>query len=344
MNILIIQTAFLGDLVLSTGFFKRIREIHPEAKIYLLVNKGTEGILENFPHVDQIISFDKSIIKKSLLGFFRFIQSIRAINFSICYSPHFSHRSSIIAFFSGAKKRIGYKQAGFSFLLTETYDRPRLGMHEIQKLFRLLGEEEKIYKPELYYNSKSETFVQAILHENKILPKNYIVIAPSSIWETKRMPKEKFKELAELILKSLQLTLVFIGSNKDKTLVEEITKDLDGKVLSLAGKTNLSELSVVIQNSRLVITNDSSPIHIASAFNIPTLAIFGATVLDFGYGPVSDKQYVSEVNGLDCRPCGIHGGNFCPKKHFRCMKDQDIPRMFLELKKLLGESNVRTNL
>jgi heptosyltransferase-2 len=94
------------------------------------------------------------------------------------------------------------------------------------------------------------------------------------------------------------------------------------------------ELSYIISKAKCVISNDSSPIHIASAFNIPTLAIFGATIPDFGYTPLSDKAYISEIH-LDCRPCGIHGGRICPKKHFKCMIEQDIGLMFDNILKLI---------
>ena len=328
-KILIIQTAFLGDLILSTGFFRRIKEKYPNSHITVLINKGTESILEGNPYLNEVIPIEKKKTFKNPYLFFKFLSNLRKNNFTLCYSPHFSHRSSIISYFSGAKTRIGYFESGFSFLHTKKYHRPLKGSHEVQKLFFLL-EESIIIKPEIHIKENQIVEIDEII---KKLP-SYIAIAPSSLWETKRMPISKFSNLIQLILKKTEYLPLIIGSKNDRYLAQTLLDEFDSKILDLTGKTSLIELSYVISKSKCVISNDSSPIHIASAFNIPTLAIFGATIPDFGYTPLSDKAYISEIQ-LDCRPCGIHGGRICPKKHFKCMIEQDIGLMFDNLLKLI---------
>ena len=135
----------------------------------------------------------------------------------------------------------------------------------------------------------------------------------------------------------MKLPVVIAGSPNDTALCDSICKPFPGGVLSMAGKTNLMELSWLISQSKAVITNDSSPIHFASAHNIPTVAVFGATVKDFGYTSLSDKNRIAEVEGLKCRPCGIHCGNNCPEKHFKCMKDQNAEVIFSMLQEILKE-------
>lgn len=328
-KILVIQTAFLGDLILSTTLFKKIKLKHPDSHITLIVNKGTEQILSNNPNINSILPVDKKQTFKNPLKFIKFLYELQKENFSICYSPHFSHRSSLISFFSGARVRIGYKESGFGFLHTKTYPRPLRGVHEVQKLLQLV-DSVGLERPEIFLGKEVSGEIKSKIENLS----EFIVIAPSSIWETKRMPIEKFIELVRRILENTPYTSVIIGSKNDQYLSDQIVNVYGSKVVDMTGRTNLMELSYIISKAKCVISNDSSPIHIASAFNIPTLAIFGATITDFGYTPLSERHTISEVS-LECRPCGIHGGNFCPKKHFRCMMDQNIEEIFSKLKDLL---------
>lgn len=328
-KILVIQTAFLGDLILSTVLFKQIKIRHPHSHLTVLVNKGTELVLQSNPYIDTILPVNKKETFKNPLLFIQFLVELRKLHFNICYSPHFSYRSSLISFFSRAKERIGYKESGFSFLHTKTYTRPLKGVHEVQKLLSLL-ELNQIERPEIFLEDGSLIEIKQVL---KTIPP-FIAIAPSSLWETKRMPIAKFIDLIRMILEGTNYTPVIIGSKNDLSLANQIIDTLGTRVINMTGQTNLLELSYLISIAAAVISNDSSPIHIASAFNVPTLAIFGATIPDFGYTPLSEKQFLSEVT-LPCRPCGIHGGHVCPEKHFRCMKDQDISQMFNYLQSLL---------
>lgn len=339
MKILIIQTAFLGDLILTTGFIRRVKELFPHSEISIIVNSGTESILYENPYLSEIIPFNKKEVKKNLFKFFKFLNQIKSKHFEVCFSPHFSHRSSIIAFWSGAKKRVGYREAGFSFLLTQKKHRPLKGLHEVQKLFLLLNEESSPYKPEIYFSNKEVSQIQEIMLASKLnfMPNsNYITIAPSSIWETKRMPEFKFREILSLILEHTPYIPVLVGSKADIPISNQVKLGFETAVVDLTGKTNLKEFCYVISNSKALISNDSSPIHVASAFDVPTIAIFGATIPAFGYTPLSSKQFISEINGLKCRPCGIHGGRFCPERHFSCMLQQDTKLIFEKLIQLIN--------
>jgi heptosyltransferase II len=339
MNIILIQTAFIGDVILTTPLFQEIKKVYPGSCLSVVVNSGVEELLSENPYIDSIITIDKKKIKKSIFSFLQFIRSIRNRKFDLCISAHFSYRSSLISFLSGARVRVGYKQAGFSFLHTKVVDRPVLNKHEVDKLFSLIYTSEKEYpgnkRPQIYFSeSEAQKYRQLLLGED--LPdRNYIIVAPSSMWETKKMPSDRFIDLIRLILEHTGYSVVLIGSKSDNSLCEEIAGHFPKNCRNLAGKTTLKELAFVIQHSVAVVSNDSSPIHLASAFDIPCVAIFGATVPAFGYTPLSQKQFIAEVNDLDCRPCGIHGGKNCPKSHFRCMKEQNITRIFDELKKLI---------
>ncbi|PJZ47824.1 glycosyltransferase family 9 protein [Leptospira saintgironsiae] len=330
-NILVIQTAFLGDLILTTPLFREIKRRFPGSRMTVIVNKGTESVLEANPWIDQIIPLDKKQIKSSIFGFWNFCKELRKHNFTLCISPHFSFRSSIISFLSGAKRRIGYKTAGFSFLLNERKSRVLRGPHEVDKLLSLIYAEEErkniSRQPELFWKPESVVGIQSEMKKNGLEKGNYILVSPSSVWETKRLPSDKFKTVSKLLHERTGLKIVLTGGKGDIKLCEEVG---EGFGINLSGKTSLPEMSYLMSGAALLVTNDSSPIHFASAFNIPTLAAFGATIPAFGYTPLASRVFISEVNGLDCRPCGIHGGRVCPKKHFRCMLEQDTDRMVEE--------------
>lgn len=347
MKILIIQTAFLGDLILTTSFFREVKQKYKDAELHVIVNKGTEDILFENPNIKNVISFDKTKVRKSLFYFLSFIQMLRKEKYDLCICPHFSYRSSLISFFSGAKERIGYKESGFSFLHTKKITRPLYGKHEVDKLFSLIYENPESFsiskkRPELFFSESRLLKIKSIL-ESYHLKKNFIILAPSSIWETKRMPTQKFKELFTLLVTNTNYPIVLIGSSKDQILCEniidrrfpEVKKANQERIFNLAGKTDLVELSYVISQSLAVVSNDSSPIHFASAHNIPTVMIYGATIPDFGYSTLADKQYLAQVDGLSCRPCGIHGGKICPEKHFKCMEEQNVSNMFQKLLELI---------
>ncbi|TGN08376.1 lipopolysaccharide heptosyltransferase II [Leptospira ilyithenensis] len=352
-KILIIQTAFLGDLILSTPLFRAVKRKYPESELHVLVNKGTEQVLDGNPDIDRVIPIDKKTIKKNPIAFFRFAGKLRREKYDQVYSAHFSFRSSLLSWFSSAKLRVGYLESGFSFLHNKKVSRPKLGPHEVEKLFSLLYDDLSEYpkgrerRPFLYPKSSDVESFEVAANRMKVTKGEYIIIAPSSLWETKRMPEEKFASLISLILRKRTETVILIGSKADLPIEERIFQLLSieplksyerARLMSVVGKTTLSELAVWIQNANAIVSNDSSPIHFASAFNVPTVMIYGATVPEFGYSTLSEKNKIMEVEGLGCRPCGIHGGRICPESHFRCMLDQQPQKLFESLEEILKSS------
>jgi heptosyltransferase-2 len=351
-KILILQTAFLGDLILSTSFFHAVRKKHPDAEIHLVCNFGTEQIVEGNPDLDLVIPFDKKKAKKHVLGFFTFAFKLKKEKYDRVYAAHFSYRSSLLSYITGAPIRIGYSESGFSFLHTHTISRPRLGLHEVDKLFSLLYADPSEYptgrdrRPFLFPKAKDvESFTKSS-SSLKIMTSAYIIIAPSSLWETKRLPEEKFVSIISQILRKRSEPIVLIGSKSDEKIEERIFQLLKieplkekerTRLFSLIGKTSLGELTVWIQNASAIISNDSSPIHFASAFDVPTVMVYGATIPGFGYSTLATKQRIIEVADLNCRPCGIHGGTSCPKSHFKCMLDQDPLKIFNALEEVIGK-------
>ena len=316
MNILIIHTAFIGDIVLSTALISKVKEKYPDSDIYYLTTPLGKEILKNNPKIKEIIVYDKRGKDKGFKAFISFIRKIRKLKIDVCLTPHRYLRSSILSLLSGASIRVGYDIASLSFVFNKKikYDKTK---HEVEKLLSFIDDSPKRYELEMYPSEKDKIKIDT-LFKNLSENKKIILIAPGSKWFTKRWPEEYFRILIQNLVKKDDLLIVITGGKEEK----EIVLNLDSKVLDLRGEISLLELAELIKRAILVVSNDSAPIHITSAFpDTRIVGIFGPTVKEFGFFPWSKNSKVFEIKGLYCRPCSIHGGNSCPEKHFRCMRE-----------------------
>ena len=316
MNILIIHTAFIGDIVLSTALISKVKEKYPDSDIYYLTTPLGKEILKNNPKIKEIIVYDKRGKDKGFGAFISFVRKIRKLKIDVCLTPHRYLRSSILSFLSGASIRVGYDIASLSFVYNKKikYDKTK---HEVEKLLSFVDDSPKRFELEMYPSEKDKIKIDTIL-KNFFQNKKIILIAPGSKWFTKRWPEEYFKTLIQNLVKRNDLLIVITGGKEEK----EIELNLDSKVLDLRGEITLLELAELTKRAVLVVSNDSAPIHITSAFpDTRIIGIFGPTVKEFGFFPWSQNSKVFEINGLYFRPGAIHGGNSCPEKHFRCMRE-----------------------
>lgn len=333
MRILIIHTAFIGDIVLSTPLIKKIKDTYPDSDITYVTTPSGEAILKNNPHLNNIIVYDKRGEHKGISGVWQLGKRLRYENFNMVITPHRYLRSSILSWLSRSPIRKGYDIASGSCLFTEKikYDRTK---HEIEKLLSFVApENKKRYEIELYPGEKEKMKGDNLWKENLLEDKKVVVLAPGSKWFTKQWPVEYFNKLAKSLKKLSNVRLIVVGGKDEINL--PIEKE---NIIDMRGKTSLLELADILSRADVVVTNDSSPIHIASAFKKPRIfALFGPTIEKFGFFPWSLNSKVFQVDGLKCRPCGIHGGKSCPEKHFKCMRDILPEEVFNEIKKYLGE-------
>lgn len=333
MKILIWQTAFLGDLILTTPLIHSLKNIYPDGKIDIITKPFGKAVLKNNPHLNGVIVFDKK--KNSNI---ELIKKLRKEKYDIAISPHRSHRASYSLFLSGIKKRIGFDRAGFSFLYTDKVEHRFDGTHEIDRNLKLLTKldrykENKIYRfPELFLTEEEDNFYKKF----NLKEKDYILIAPGSKWKTKRWRSEGFSQIINYFLNKNE-TVVLIGGEEDRNFTENILKSVkkEDNLLNLVGKTALRESFSLIKYGKVLISNDSAPVHMAVAFNTPVVDIYGPTVKDFGFYPYRNGLVV-EINNLDCRPCGLHGHNSCPIKTHDCMKNITADMVIESVYKLLN--------
>lgn len=334
IRILIIHTAFIGDIVLSTPLIKKLRDTYPKAEITYLTTLVGASILRNNPHLNHIIEYDKRGEHKGIKGFWAIAKKLKMEAYNLVITPHRYLRSTFLTFLTGAPIRRGYDSAAASFLYNERvhYDKSK---HEVEKLLSFVPKDEgKRYEIEIFPTELEVEKVDKLLEKRR---EKVVVVAPGSKWFTKKWPLEYFNRVIKELEKREDTTVVVVGGKEEMFF----NMPLANTTIDLRGKTTLLELAEVIRRADIVLTNDSSPIHIASAFpNVRILALFGPTVEKFGFFPWSKNSEVFQVEGLECRPCSIHGGDSCPKKHFKCMLDIK-PEMVLErIESILESENI----
>ena len=331
IRILIIHTAFIGDIVHSTPLVKKLKEVYPWSDITYVTTPAGASILRNNPNISEIIEYDKRGKHKGLKGIYQLGKRLKYENFNLVITPHRYLRSSVLSWLTGSPVRKGYKNAAASFLYTEKipYDKKK---HEVEKLLSFVsGKENKRYEIELYPNEQDVKKINEMLKEYE--GKKLILLAPGSKWFTKKWPLEYFNEIIGQ-LKNREDIITGIIGGADELALNIVT---GGNVVDFRGKTSLLELAELIKRSELVVTNDSSPIHIASAWkDVEILAIFGPTVKELGFFPWSKNSVIFETEGLPCRPCSLHGGDKCPQKHFKCMLDIKPEIVLNEILKIIA--------
>lgn len=331
-SILVIQTAFVGDIVLASSFLAGLRTLAPNAKISLLTTPAGVQLFSPNPWDIELIAYDKRGNEKGLLGFLRKARRLRQLSPQLVFCLHRSLRSALLAKVSGGKI-FGFRESAGSVLFDRRVSREGIA-YEAEKNLALLaawgGEVVKSFLPfpRLATSSQEEAAADSLLAE--VTGQKFAVLAPSSVWATKRWPVEKFAQLALDLWRTRGLRSVIVGG-KDaedielgKRLVEEFQK-ISGQSaplpLDISGKTSLGSLKAVLARPEIVIANDSSPLHIAIAMGRKVVGVFGPTTKELGFFPLAPKgkAAVAEVFGLSCRPCGLHGHRTCPEGHFRCM-------------------------
>ncbi len=312
-KILIIQTAFLGDVVLATGLIEKLHQFYPSAKIDFLVRKGNEAVLTEHPIIHNLLILDKQKKFQSLIANLR---KIRSVNYDLVINLQRFLSSGILATLSKGKMIVGFEKNPLSLFFTKRFPHEisETGtQHEVERNHSLIAAvtDDQFSKPRLY---PSQEHIKKV---SSLKDKPYVTVAPASIWFTKQWPKRKWVNF----LNQVENYVVFLlGAPADKDLCNDIVRETNNvEVVNLAGKLKPLESVSLMQDAKMNFVNDSAPLHFASSTNAPVTAIFNSTVPQFGFGPLSENSRVIEVNHtLDCRPCGLHGYQACPKGHFKC--------------------------
>lgn len=320
VKFLVIQTAFIGDVVLATAVIEKIHQYFPGEKIDFLVRKGNEALFEQHPYISKLYIWNKKSHKYKNL--WNIAGEVRAEQYDYIINLHRFSASGFITWFSGAKNKRGFDKNPFAFCYTKSFPHevsPKgiaNPIHEITRNQQLIADitDSNPAMPALY--PTTDDYQKVAQYQSK----PYICIAPSSVWFSKRLPEDKWVALADALPKDH--TIYFISGPEDTAVCEGIIKkSKHPQMINLGGKLSFLQSTAMMQKAVMNYSNDSAPIHFASAINAPITAVFCSTSPNYGFGPLSDNSHITEVSGLYCKPCSLHGLKQCPEGHFKCGKD-----------------------
>ena len=324
-SVIVIQTAFLGDVVLTTPLLGALAaEFGP---VDVVTTPGAAALLETHPAVPRVIRHDKHGSARGIRGVLELSAAIRAGGYTRAYLPHQSWRSGLAAMLAGVPERIGFADAPARLSYTHRMVRP-VERHETERLLALIGATGTA-QPTLGLTSADHGAAIAWLETHGVTSP-FVALAPGSIWGTKRWGK--YPELAAAITQDV----VVVGGPEDAALAEAIVATTP-RARSAVGQLPLRGSAALVARAAALVTNDSLPLHMAQATGTPTVAIFGPTVPAFGYGPQGPRDRVVELTGLECRPCSRHGPMHCPLGHHRCMVDLEVMQVAAALHATLTE-------
>jgi heptosyltransferase-2 len=341
-RVLVVQTAFLGDVVLTLPLIEAIHQCFPGARIEVLTVPAHASLLHDQPGVDAVIVYDKRGAQRGLRGLFHMVQCLRAQQYDLVFSPHRSIRSALLVAASGSPQRIGFAQWYTQWAYTATVRRPAV-THEVERNLRLLAAlgmspESASGRLTLTVTPEMRQKARTYFADGGVAPAAVVIgMIPGSQWGTKRWPAERFAALVECLADEPQTHVVLFGGGQDRPIARDITAACRMPVFDLIGKTTLQELPAYLERCTVVVSNDTGPMHIAAALGKPVLVLYGPTTPALGFSPYRVRWEEASVP-LDCRPCNAHGPQSCPLSHWRCMLDLSVEQVTAGVQRLLQQT------
>lgn len=343
---LVIQTAFLGDLLLSIPLLQKTRELWPEDRLVLLCRQHLGDFFARTGLVDEVIE----IRKGEADTYDRAKESLERFRLKRVISPHSSFRTAWFTRGLDAEETIGYRKWWNRFAFDRRVERPQALPDALRQLNLLTPFDQVLAENVAQYGRSQRAYLQddngrlsgvpgwasTSLRERLLADRTSwvrlmeklgweaggetprVLLFPGSVWATKRWTEEGFAELGRRLVSEGNLVYV-MGAGNETEIAERVAREIPDAI-SLAGKTSLYESALVLAHADAMVGNDSASIHLASCTETPIVTIFGPTVPEFGFRPWSSEAYLVELRGLGCRPCGPHGHRKCPRGTHECMK------------------------
>ena len=314
----------IGDLLLVTPVLRTLRTNFPEAHIALLADAKLADLVRLNQNIDELITIDKKGYHDKLFNYIQFIREIRQNKFDLVINLHKNERASFIAALSGAKKIVGYSTLGPGLLFDQVIENRKRSKHQVHAHFDVLKETLGITTIddrgiEMWLDEAAEASTATIWSQAFPGPKSRPVIGLNigASWPTKRWPKEYFADLADQLIDH-GFAIAYFGGPMDVEFVEQAISLMKHKdhpqVVKLTGKVTLMELAAMLKKCRVFVTNDSGPMHIATAMRVPLVSMFGASPVQ-GFWPYNDISVVLK-SPLPCHPCYKHS---CKLGGLECM-------------------------
>ncbi len=334
-RILVTRTDRIGDVILSTPVFSALRNRYPNAYIAALIATSNRDLVEGNPNLDEVILYEKSGRHKSWLRTFQFARMLRSRRFDVIINLHANNRVHWISFIAGIPMRIGYRKKN-AFLLTHTVldEKWKGDRHESEYNFDLLRFVNVSLPP------KIEPFVplrpvckfqleQILKHEHLSPEDPYMVIHPSASCPSRLWRAERYAKVGDVLSKRWNARIILVaGGGGDRMFTDRVASFMKNKPINLAGRLSLGMLAWLLKGSRLLISNDSGPMHMASALDVRLVAIFGRNrpgLAPKRWRPLGTKSsYVQKDVG--CLECAAHRCNL----GFLCLDEVTVEDVLKE--------------
>lgn len=350
-RILIIKFWGMGSIILASPLFKDIKDKFPDSQLLFFTLAGNKETVKMFPQIDRVLTLE---IEK---GIFKFLQSLirslfelRLVRLDLAIDLEFFTKfSAITTYLTGARERVGFKAwevwRGDLHTTGVPFNRYWHVTRNFRNLLSAIGfsqeDKPRILVP--FVPDATQSKAKKILYDHGLSGSPIVCINPNSgeIALVRKWPKENFIELSTKIARHFGdgLKIVFIGTSKEFEYTQSIIDSVPGpKPVNLAGKLSVQELAYVIRNSKLLITNDSGPLHLATALGVPTVSFFGPETPVL-YGPIGAIHKAFYKN-IDCSPCiNVHEDktSYCYKKSPQCLEEIEVDEVWLEISRILTE-------
>jgi heptosyltransferase-2 len=323
-RVLVIQTAFLGDTVFTSGLARALKGKWPDAEVDLCVAPRGRDVAQAIPGAGFVHVFDKRGVDRGLAGVRRMATRIATRQYDLAVVPHRSLRSALLAWLAGIPLRVGFaRTAGSLFHTTRVTSSERAFLKQEAELARALG----AAPASMTLEPRPEWLGAARAALGPSADEKLAAICLGSEWETKIWPAERFASLARL-LTSRGFRPVLIGGPRER----EMAREVNCGSIDTTGNP-IGEALAILKMSALAVGGDTGLVHAARAMGVPTVAIFGPTTPSVHlFGP----RERAVTLGLSCSPCSAHGSRRCPLGHHRCLRDLDADRVAAACQDVLG--------
>ncbi|RJP29701.1 MAG: lipopolysaccharide heptosyltransferase II [Candidatus Omnitrophota bacterium] len=339
-RILIVRTDRIGDVVLSTPVIKNLRNRFPSAYIAMVVSPQAKEIIDNNPYLDEVILYDKDKEHKGWQQSMEFAGLLAKKKFDIAIILHPTNRMHLLTFLAKIPVRVGYdKKMGF-LLSKKIKHTKQLGQkHELEynlDLLKAIGinaeDKELIFniRPEVEIWARHKLMNLGVKDNEKVIAIHPSASCPSKIW-----PHERFAQLADKLIEKYSFKVLIVAAAKDNYLAEKVMKEMYNEAINLSGETSVSQLAAILKRSVLFISNDSGPVHVASAVNTPVISIFGRNQAGLSpkrWAPVGKKDKVLHKE-VGCIQCLAHN---C-KKNFACLRAIGVEDVIRAVEEVLAK-------
>lgn len=323
MRCLVVQTAYLGDVILSVPLLELAREESGITWLGVVATPVGSEFVRGQELADEVIVFDKRGTDRGPFGFLRTARRIRAVEPDVALIPHRSFRSAALCAVASIPRRVGFDDSGGRMLLTKVLQYRALS-HEAERVARLIeGVGGKLSGGRVPFELRiprgaSESASALLAGGGLSEASDIVVLAPGSAWPTKRWSAERFAEVGTALSEEYAARIVIVGTPDDRAAGRVVEASIGAVALNLTGETTTAELIAILARAKLLVGNDSAAVHLAAGIGTPVVAVFGPTVPQQGFAPYTDRASVVGAD-VQCRPCGRHGGRRCRRGVIECM-------------------------